>query len=85
MPLGINVVNGTALYIDEQQFIKGNIVECFNYGCLAYTLLDEDEMIKLINYNEPRIGLIVALSNKQINIQFSTRGLQEGLKQIKNY
>ena len=79
LPLGVSIPAGSSIISGEKMIAKGAYITCLNSGCQAVASVS-DEDLKTILENENNFVAILGVGGNQINIPFSSKGLDKGLK-----
>lgn len=87
-PLGILIQPGTTLIANKKTSVPAKFVACYPYGCIASAPITEAELKQIYETKDENLflGVIAADTATQINIPFSSKGLQKGLEHyLKTY
>jgi invasion protein IalB len=82
LPLGVSLEAGTSIVSSKNLIAAGKFTICTQAGCHAVANIS-DEDLKTILSNKENSVAFMNMEGKQINLPFSTKGLQSGLDYLK--
>lgn len=82
LPLGIRLDSGTSVISQKKLIAPGKFVTCTTNGCQSVSLLSEEDLSS-INSTTENFVAFMGLDEKQTTLPISTKGLKEGLKNIR--
>ncbi|MCC8398579.1 MAG: invasion associated locus B family protein [Rickettsia endosymbiont of Labidopullus appendiculatus] len=84
IPPNVSIDPGTTLIISSKKLIApGKYVNCTKDSCQALADISDNDLKTILSSNDnPSVGFMNSVG-QQINLPFSTKGLEEGLKALK--
>lgn len=82
LPLGVRIEAGTSIISSKKLIIPGKYTVCTNLGCQAIASISAADLKTLLEIKESSVAFMNS-EGQQLSLPLSTKGLQEGLKFIK--
>lgn len=82
LPLGVSLEAGTSIVSSKNLIAAGKFTTCTQAGCHAVANITNEDLKTILSNKENSVALMSA-EGKQINLPFSTKGLQNGLDYLK--
>lgn len=80
LPLGIDLLSGSAVIADKKLLCEGKFIRCTAAGCISFAEADKNSISSILNSKE--VYATYALLQKQYTLPFSTKGLSGGLEKL---
>lgn len=80
LPLGIDLLSGSAVIADKKLLCEGKFIRCTAAGCISFAETDKNSISSILNSKE--VYATYASLQKQYTLPFSTKGLSGGLEKL---
>jgi invasion protein IalB len=83
IPTDVSIAPGTLIISSKKLIAPGKYVNCTKDSCQALADISDNDLKTILSSNDnPSVGFMSSVG-QQINLPFSTKGLEEGLKALK--
>lgn len=83
LPLGPNLLLGTAIISSDQLIAPGKFTTCTAEGCYALAEISNQDLDNILSASNRLLVGFISAEGKQINLPISINGLKEGLLSLK--
>ncbi len=82
IPTDVSIAPGTSIISSKKLIAPGKYVNCTKDSCQAIVDISDNDLKIILSDGNPSVGFMSSVG-QQINLPFSTKGLEEGLKALK--
>lgn len=83
LPLGVDLLSGTAVIADKKLLCEGKFIRCMATGCISSSESNKDSISTILKSKEAHVTY--AVFQKQYTMPFSPKGLKDGLEKLSKY